>query len=100
MCLAYFLDSSIRSRFTIAFSEDQIPTNQEEVAKNFYTALQGFFNLKPLFRGRQFYVSSESYAGKYASSLGMYMLNKLDKKIGEEGRALPLRKEDHVREIF
>lgn len=86
-----FLDSPIASGFSIAPSEDQIPTNQEDVAKDLYAALQAFFNLNPLFRGRPFYVAGESYAGKYVPSLGLYMLNKLDNKTGEEGRALPLR---------
>jgi len=86
-----FLDSPIGSGFSIAPSEDHIPTNQEEVAKDLYAALQAFFNLNPLFRGRPFLLAGESYAGKYVPSLGLYMLNKLDNKGKEEERALPLR---------
>lgn len=81
-----FLDSPIGSGFSIAPSEEHIPTNQDEVAKDLYVALQAFFALNPSFRERPFYVTGESYAGKYVPSLGLYMLNQLD-----SNRALPLR---------
>lgn len=81
-----FLDSPIGSGFSIAPSEEHIPTNQDEVAKDLYVALQAFFGLNPSFRERPFYVTGESYAGKYVPSLGLYMLNQLD-----SNRALPLR---------
>lgn len=73
-----FLDSPIGSGFSIAPSEEHIPTNQDEVAKDLYAALQAFFDLNPLFRKRPFYVTGESYAGKYVPSLSLYMLNQLD----------------------
>lgn len=81
-----FLDSPIGSGFSIAPSEEHIPTSQDEVAKDLYVALQAFFGLNPSFRERPFYVTGESYAGKYVPSLGLYMLNQLD-----SNRALPLR---------
>lgn len=81
-----FLDSPIGSGFSVAPSEEHIPTNQDEVAKDLYAALQAFFDLNPLFRKRPFYVMGESYAGKYVPSLGLYMLNQLD-----NNRVLPLR---------
>lgn len=81
-----FLDSPIGSGFSIAPAEEHIPSNQDEVAKDLYDALQVFFGLNPLFRERPFYVTGESYAGKYVPSLGLYMLNQLD-----NNRALSLR---------
>lgn len=81
-----FLDNPLGSGFSIAPSEEHIPAKQDEVAKDLYAALQAFFDLNPLFRKRPFYVTGESYAGKYVPSLSLYMLNQLD-----NNGVLPLR---------
>ena len=39
--------------------------NEEDVAKDLYEALQQFFKLFPNLRKNDFYVTGESYAGKY-----------------------------------
>jgi len=81
-----FLDNPVGSGFSIAPSKEDIPTNEDEVAKDLYAALQAFFALNPLFRKRPFYVTGESYAGKFVPSLSLYMLNQLD-----NNGVLPLR---------
>uniref|UniRef100_A0A0C9RTJ1 Carboxypeptidase n=1 Tax=Wollemia nobilis TaxID=56998 RepID=A0A0C9RTJ1_9CONI len=73
------VDNPIGSGFSVAPSEQDIPTNEEEVAKDLFSALQAFYSLNPQFRSRPFYVTGESYAGKYVPALSYYMVSQLDK---------------------
>uniref|UniRef100_A0A0C9S7C0 Carboxypeptidase n=1 Tax=Wollemia nobilis TaxID=56998 RepID=A0A0C9S7C0_9CONI len=74
-----FVDSPIGSGFSVAPSTQDIPTNQEEVARDLYSAIQAFYDLNSEFRSRPFYLTGESYAGKYVPSLADYMVRQLDK---------------------
>ncbi|XP_057860598.1 serine carboxypeptidase-like 50 [Cryptomeria japonica] len=74
-----FLDNPIGSGFSVAPTDQDIPSNQEEIAKDLYSALQAFYHLNPLFKSRPFFVTGESYAGKYVPSLAYYMLQKVEK---------------------
>ncbi|KAI5073745.1 hypothetical protein GOP47_0011758 [Adiantum capillus-veneris] len=71
-----FLDNPVGSGFSIAPLIEDIPTNQAGIARDVYTALQGFYDLFPAFRKRPFYVTGESYAGKYVPSVATYILQK------------------------
>ncbi|XP_057860588.2 serine carboxypeptidase-like 50 [Cryptomeria japonica] len=74
-----FLDNPIGSGFSVAPTDQDIPSNQEEIAKDLYSALQAFYDLNPLFKSRPFFVTGESYAGKYVPSLAYYMVEQLEK---------------------
>ncbi|KAH9323934.1 hypothetical protein KI387_018573, partial [Taxus chinensis] len=82
-----FLDNPIGSGFSVAPTDQDIPSNQEEIAQDLYSALEAFYALNPLFKSRPFYVTGESYAGKYVPSLAYYMLKQLEKG----GSIQPLR---------
>lgn len=41
-----------------------------QVGRDLYTALVQFFRLFPRLQGRQFFITGESYAGKYVPALG------------------------------
>uniref|UniRef100_A0A0D6QSR8 Carboxypeptidase n=1 Tax=Araucaria cunninghamii TaxID=56994 RepID=A0A0D6QSR8_ARACU len=73
-----FVDSPIGSGFSVPPSDEAIPTNQEEVAKDLYSFLEAFYDLNHRYRSRPFYVTGESYAGKYVPSLAYYMVGQLD----------------------
>eukprot|EP01018_Ginkgo_biloba_P011601 Gb_32811 [translate_table: standard] len=77
-----FLDNPVGTGFSDAPSQQDIPTNQDQIATDVYSALQAFFDANPQFRPRPFYVTGESYAGKYVPSVGLHMLRELDKAKG------------------
>ncbi|CAJ0573444.1 unnamed protein product, partial [Mesorhabditis spiculigera] len=56
-------------------TDDDLATDDDEVAKDNYNALIDFFNKFPDFRGRDFYISGESYAGVYLPMLGAKIVN-------------------------
>ncbi|GLJ33089.1 hypothetical protein SUGI_0665920 [Cryptomeria japonica] len=74
-----FLDNPIGSGFSVAPTDQHIPSNQEEIAKDLYSALQAFYDLNPLFKLRPFFATGESYAGKYVPSLAYYMIQQVEK---------------------
>ncbi|GLJ33088.1 hypothetical protein SUGI_0665910 [Cryptomeria japonica] len=74
-----FIDNPIGSGFSVAPTDHDIPTNQEEIAKDLYSALQAFYGLNPLFKFRPFFVAGESYGGKFVLSLAYYMVQQVEK---------------------
>ncbi|GJP50830.1 hypothetical protein CLOM_g9987 [Closterium sp. NIES-68] len=74
-----FIDNPVGTGFSVAPSDADIPLNQDDVAKDLYTALRSFFNLFPPFRQRPFFLAGESYAGKYVPALGFFLMGKLNK---------------------
>ncbi|CAM0953543.1 unnamed protein product [Alopecurus aequalis] len=72
-----FLDSPLGTGFSAAPSVSDIPRNQSVVAAHIIAALQSFFNGSPSLRARPFFLSGESYAGKYvpAASARIFEVN-------------------------
>mmetsp|Transcript_61972 Transcript_61972/g.164356 ORF Transcript_61972/g.164356 Transcript_61972/m.164356 type:complete len:356 (+) Transcript_61972:3-1070(+) len=60
-----FLDNPLGTGFSFTDSLARMATNQSTVGADLYAALQQFFQLFPEHRSRDFYVTGESYAGKY-----------------------------------
>jgi len=48
-------------------------TSEQEVAEQFYIALVGFFQLHPEYSTNPFYLTGESYAGKYIPHIAQYI---------------------------
>ncbi|KAI3825106.1 hypothetical protein L1987_06582 [Smallanthus sonchifolius] len=71
-----FLDNPIGTGFSIASTPEEIPTDQQTVAKHLYIAIRKFIDLDPLFKSRPIYITGESYAGKYVPSIGYYILKR------------------------
>ncbi|OVA01760.1 Peptidase S10 [Macleaya cordata] len=69
-----FIDNPIGTGFSIASNIEEIPKDQETVAKHLFIALRKFISLDPLSRYRPIYIAGESYAGKYIPSIGYYIL--------------------------
>ncbi|XP_052137102.1 serine carboxypeptidase-like 50 [Oryza glaberrima] len=69
-----FIDNPLGTGFSAAPSPAAIPTNQSVVTAHLFTALQWFFALQPGFRSRPFFLTGESYAGKYVPAAGSYIL--------------------------
>lgn len=78
-----FIDNPLGTGFSAAPSPAAIPTNQSSIAAQLLAALQSFFALSPpSFRARPFFLTGESYAGKYIPSAAAHIL--------AENRALPV----------
>ena len=71
-----FLDSPIGTGFSIASNTEEIPRDQNSVAKHLFTAITKFIQLNPAFKDRPIYITGESYAGKYVPAIGYYILQK------------------------
>ncbi|KAF8378627.1 hypothetical protein HHK36_029976 [Tetracentron sinense] len=69
-----FLDNPIGTGFSIASSPEEIPKDQDTVAKHLFVALRSFISLDPSFNSRPIYITGESYAGKYVPAIGYYIL--------------------------
>ncbi|RLN28505.1 serine carboxypeptidase-like 50 [Panicum miliaceum] len=70
-----FIDSPLGTGFSAAPSPADIPTNQSVIAAHILAALQSFLALDPSFRGRPFFLTGESYAGKYVPAAGAHILD-------------------------
>ena len=75
-----FLDNPVGVGFSIAPSLEDIPSDQDHVARDVYVALEGFYERFPEFQSRPFYVTGESYAGKYVPSIATHILRKQEEK--------------------
>ncbi|CAN6327128.1 unnamed protein product [Urochloa humidicola] len=70
-----FIDNPLGTGFSAAPSPADIPTNQSVIAAHLLAALQSFFALDPTFRAQPFFLSGESYAGKYVPAAGAHILD-------------------------
>jgi len=64
-----YIDQPVGTGFSFTEGDAYIST-EEEVGDHLYTALVQFYQLFPEFRDRDFYISGESYAGKYIPAIG------------------------------
>lgn len=71
-----FFDSPIGTGFSIASTPEDIPRDQNTVAKHLFAAITLFIESNPSFKLRPIYLTGESYAGKYVPAFGYYILNK------------------------
>lgn len=52
----------------------RLDTNETQIAADFYTFLQEFLGTFPQFKGRDFYITGESYAGHYIPAISANIL--------------------------
>ncbi|RZB41971.1 Serine carboxypeptidase-like 50 [Glycine soja] len=71
-----FLDNPIGTGLSVASTRQEIPTDQNGIAKHLFAAITRFVQLDPLFKNRPIYITGESYAGKYVPAIGYYILEK------------------------
>lgn len=70
-----YIDNPVGTGFSFTDSEDGYATNEDDVGLNLLTALQQFFLLFPHLQTHSFYLSGESYGGKYVPAIG-YAIHK------------------------
>jgi len=71
----FYLDSPAGVGFSIAEREEDYHTNDEISGKDNLSALLDFFEKFPEYKGRDFYVSGESYAGIYIPYIASYVID-------------------------
>lgn len=69
-----FVDNPVGTGFSVAANDDDVPKDQETVAKHLDHALNYFVQLNPVFRSRPVILAGESYAGKYVPALAYHIL--------------------------
>ncbi|CAF4804418.1 unnamed protein product [Pieris macdunnoughi] len=86
-----FIDNPVGTGFSFTNDSKGYCEDEACVAKGLYVSLQQFFTLFPNLFDNDFYITGESYAGKYIPSLGLYIhqRNMVSKqKINLKGMAL------------
>ncbi|XP_053120904.1 probable serine carboxypeptidase CPVL [Hemicordylus capensis] len=67
-----YIDNPVGTGFS--FTDDKgYAVNQDDVGRDLYSALIQFFQLFPDYQKNDFYVTGESYAGKYVPAIGYYI---------------------------
>ncbi|XP_065255699.1 probable serine carboxypeptidase CPVL [Emys orbicularis] len=67
-----YIDNPVGTGFS--FTDDTgYAVNQDDVGRDLYSALIQFFQLFPDYQKNDFYVTGESYAGKYVPAIGYYI---------------------------
>jgi len=77
-----YVDNPIGSGFSPAASEDDFVTTEEGVAEGLHNFLIEFVKKYPEFKGRDFFITGESYAGHYIPAISY--------EIVENGSDIPL----------
>nr|XP_048296102.1 probable serine carboxypeptidase CPVL [Myodes glareolus] len=86
-----YIDNPVGTGFSFTDSLQGYAVNEDDIAKDLYSALIQFFKLFPEYATNNFYVTGESYAGKYVPAIAHYIhtLNpSRDFKIHLEGIAI------------
>ncbi|XP_043246485.1 venom serine carboxypeptidase-like [Amphibalanus amphitrite] len=64
-----YIDNPTGTGFSFTNDEAGYARNQEDVARDLYSALTQFFTAFEMFQGNDFYVTGESYGGKYVPAI-------------------------------
>ncbi|CAH1405379.1 unnamed protein product [Nezara viridula] len=86
-----YIDNPVGTGFSFTEDEQGYPNNQVEVGKDLHSTLEQFFTLFPHLRKNDFFVTGESYAGKYvpAVAFAIHTANKNNtRKINMKGIAI------------
>lgn len=87
-----FIDNPVGTGFSFTNNELGFCTNEKCVASGLYSTMQQFFTLFPNLRSNDFYLTGESYAGKYIPSFAMEIheqnANGKEEKINLKGCAI------------
>ncbi|XP_043209077.1 venom serine carboxypeptidase-like [Amphibalanus amphitrite] len=64
-----YIDNPVGTGFSFTESDDGYANNEDDVARDLYAALDQFFTLFDSYRANDFYITGESYAGKYVPAI-------------------------------
>nr|CAD7429809.1 unnamed protein product [Timema monikensis] len=86
-----YIDNPVGTGFSFTESDSGYARNETAVGNDLYNALQQFFLLFPELQKNDFYITGESYAGKYVPALGYAIHTKnptASVKINMQGMAI------------
>ncbi|KAL1449290.1 hypothetical protein WDU94_000497 [Cyamophila willieti] len=86
-----YIDNPVGTGFSYAQHPDLYSRNEVQIGNNLYVALKQFFKVFPEYQKNDFYVTGESYAGKYVPALAytIHVKNPIAKdKINLKGIAI------------
>ena len=70
-----YVDNPVGTGFSHVESFEDYDTNEYQIAVTMKKFLQGFVDQNPQFKGRDFFITGESYAGHYIPSIAYYLVN-------------------------
>ena len=65
-----FIDQPVGTGFSFTDDDQGYARNESDVANDMFECLQQFFTLFPQYQRNKFYLTGESYAGKYIPAIG------------------------------
>ncbi|XP_049637842.1 probable serine carboxypeptidase CPVL [Suncus etruscus] len=68
-----YIDNPVGTGFSFTEDPRGYAINEDDVARNLYSALVQFFQLFPEYQKNDFYATGESYAGKYVPAIAHYI---------------------------
>ncbi|XP_054419915.1 probable serine carboxypeptidase CPVL [Pteronotus mesoamericanus] len=68
-----YMDSPVGTGFSFTDDPQGYAVNQDDVARDLFSALIQFFQLFPEFQENDFYATGQSYAGKYVPTIAYYI---------------------------
>ncbi|XP_048882335.1 LOW QUALITY PROTEIN: probable serine carboxypeptidase CPVL [Brienomyrus brachyistius] len=68
-----YIDNPVGTGFSFCDDDRGYARNQDDVARDLYSALTQFFQIFSEFQLNDFYATGESYAGKYVPAIGYYI---------------------------
>lgn len=85
-----FIDQPVGSGFSFTNSNKGYANNQNDTGRDLLNALHQFFLLFPKLQKNEFFISGESYAGKFVPAIG-YAIHQENKRQvnGLDGQAMP-----------
>lgn len=70
-----YIDNPVGTGYSFTDHDDGYATNEKQVGQNLYEAVTQFFQLFPELQKNDFYITGESYAGKYIPALAHTILH-------------------------
>jgi carboxypeptidase C (cathepsin A) len=73
-----FVDNPIGTGFSEVSELDHLESSEDQIAATMYLFLEGFVQANPEFKGRDFYITGESYAGHYIPAIAYYLTHNVE----------------------
>ena len=83
-----YIDNPFGAGYSFAASDEDYVTTEEQMADNLYFMLQTLAAKHPFWFTREFYITGESYAGKYIPSIAYKILQEAPPNINLAGIAI------------
>jgi len=83
-----YIDNPVGTGFSFTGDDTGYSTNETHVAINLYSALSQFFTLFPDLAQNDFYVTGESYAGKYLPAIAYHISQQESSNVNLKGVAI------------